>query len=89
MSADLAQDVADLAEECEDEIQESKGSARLGRRVDAMIGKIDTTLLSLETDSNTTLKEMREDRFVVGGGYIPGLNQSLGKSLLPRHSLFY
>ncbi len=58
------QDVADLAEECEDEIQESKGSVRLGRRVDAMIGKLDTALLSLETEGNATLKEMREERLV-------------------------
>ena len=64
--------MADLAEEFEDEIQESKGSARLGRRVDAMIGKIDATLQSLETEDNTTLKEMREERFVVGNE-MPGL----------------
>ncbi len=60
------QDVADLAEACEDELQESKGSARLGRRVDAMISKLDLALHSLETQDNVTLNEMREDRYGVG-----------------------
>ena len=55
--------MADLAEQCEDEIQESKGSVRLGRQVDAMIKKIDSALQSLENSAdNTTLKEMREER---------------------------
>lgn len=56
--------MADLAEECQDEIQESKGSARLGRRVDAMINTIDRALQSLETGDNVTLNEMREERSV-------------------------
>ena len=54
--------MADLAEECKDEIQESKGSVRLGRRVDAMIATIDSTLQSLETADSNALKEMREER---------------------------
>ena len=41
-------DVASLVEECENELQESKASAILGRRVDAMISKIDSTLHKLE-----------------------------------------
>ena len=48
--------------ECKDEIQESKGSARLGRRVDSMISKIDNALQNLETGDNVTLDEMREER---------------------------
>lgn len=43
------QDVADLAEECKSrELEESKGSVRLGKRVDSMLGKIEATLEKLE-----------------------------------------
>ena len=51
------QDVEDLAKECEDELQESKGSARLGRRVDAMINKLDQALQELEDDLVSTKPE--------------------------------
>ena len=64
LSPYVFKDVADLVEECEDEISESKGSARLGRRVDAMLSKIDLTLQGLEPEGNTTLHEMREERLV-------------------------
>ncbi|KAL5470878.1 hypothetical protein EMCRGX_G028925 [Ephydatia muelleri] len=55
------EDVADLAEECKSrELEESKGSVRLGKRVDSMLGKIEATLEKLEgasknePDKNTT-----------------------------------
>ena len=51
------QDVEDLAKECEDELQESKASARLGRKVDAMIGKLDQALQELEDDLVSTSPE--------------------------------
>ena len=51
------QDVEDLAKECEDELQESKASARLGRKVDAMIGRLDQALQELEDDLVSTSPE--------------------------------
>lgn len=57
--------MADLAEECEDELQESKASVRLGRRVDAMISKIDSTLQNLEgttAEDNSTLDTTGRER---------------------------
>lgn len=51
MSGYCVQDVAELAEECvaaEEELAESKASARLGKRVEAMISRLDSTLLQLE-----------------------------------------
>ena len=59
------QDVADLAEECEDELVESKASVRLGRQVDAMISRVDRTLESLEgtnAEDNKTLSKMTVDQ---------------------------
>ena len=63
----LPQDVADLAVECKDEeLKESKGSARLGRKVDALISKIDQTILQLEsgfvTEGNGALQKAQEKR---------------------------
>ena len=47
--------MADLAEECKgQELGESKGSVRLGKRVDAMLSKIETTLEKLEGASKTS-----------------------------------
>lgn len=59
--------MADLAVECQDEeLKESKGSARLGRRVEAMISKIDTTLQTLHDDlvdsSDSALEQMQKER---------------------------
>ena len=51
------QDVEDLAKECEDELQESKASARLGRKVDAMITKLDQALQHLGDDLVSTSPE--------------------------------
>jgi hypothetical protein len=51
------QDVEDLAKECEDELQESKASARLGRKVDAMIGRLDQALQEVEDDLVSTSPE--------------------------------
>ncbi len=53
--------------ECQDEeLQESKGSARLGRRVEAMISKIDTTLQTLQKDlvdsSDSALERMQTEQ---------------------------
>ena len=62
------QDVADLAVECgaEAELKESKGSVRLGQRVEAMIGKLDQALQrlgsELVTSNNGTLQKMQEER---------------------------
>ena len=50
----MQQDVADLAEECKGrELEESKGSVRLGKRVDTMLSKIESTLEKLEGASNS------------------------------------
>ncbi len=62
-----SQDVADLAVECTDEeLQESKASARLGRRVEAMISKVDMTLQTLQSDfvssGDSALRRMQEER---------------------------
>ena len=63
-----AQDVADLAVECgeEAELKESKGSVRLGKRVEAMISKLDQALQRLGseivTSKNGTLQRMQEER---------------------------
>ena len=51
------QDVEDLAKECEDELRESKASARLGRKVDAMISRLDQALQQLEDDLVSTSPE--------------------------------
>ena len=51
------QDVEDLAKECEDELQESKASVRLGRKVDAMIARLDEALQTLEDDLVSTSPE--------------------------------
>lgn len=42
------QDVADLAEEAADEVVESKGSERLGKRVESMLKQIDETIGQLD-----------------------------------------
>ena len=63
-----AQDVADLAVECgeEAELKESKGQIRLGKRVEAMIGKLDQALQRLgneiATSKNGTLQRMQKER---------------------------
>ena len=57
------QDVADLAGECQDEeLQESKGSVRLGRRVEAMINQVDVALQRLEASSDSVLRRLQEER---------------------------
>ena len=63
------QDVAVLAEECaaaDEELTESKGSARLGKRVEAMISRLDDTLQQLENDyiadGSQGLEGVQEDR---------------------------
>ena len=63
------QDVADLAVECgEEELKESKGSARLGRRVEAMISQLDHALLTMEEElvgegsASTVLHRMQEEQ---------------------------
>ena len=62
------QDVADLAVECgaEAELKESKGSVRLGQRVEAMIGNLDQALQrlgnELVTSNNGTLQKMQKER---------------------------
>ena len=58
--------MADLAVECRDEeLKESKGSARLGRRVESMISKIDQAVQRLDRDfvssSNGALQRMQEE----------------------------
>lgn len=64
-----AQDVAELAEECrgaEEELTESKASARLGKKVEAMISRLDSTLLQLEkdyiADGSQGLADIQEDK---------------------------
>ena len=69
-SLSLPQDVAELAEECakvHEELSESKGSARLGKRVDTMIHRLDETLRGLERDyveegSDGVLQKMQKDK---------------------------
>ena len=63
---EYCEDVADLAVECRDEeLKESKGSARLGRRVESMISKIDQAVQRLDRDfvssSNGALQRMQEE----------------------------
>ena len=61
-----SQDVADLAEECHDEVVESKGSVRLGRRVESIIGQIDQTISQLEGElvGETRLHQLQQERYV-------------------------
>ena len=64
---EYCEDVADLAVECRDEeLKESKGSARLGRRVESMISKIDQAVQRLDRDfvssSDGSLQKMQEER---------------------------
>ena len=72
--------MADLAEECKDELVESTASVRLGRRVDAMISRLDMTLQSLDgttAENNRTLKTMTRDKSVDErrrGGVVGGVN---------------
>ena len=50
----------------EAELKESKGSVRLGQRVEAMIGKLDQALQrlgnELVTSNNGTLQKMQKER---------------------------
>ena len=59
------QDVADLAEECHDEVVESKGSVRLGRRVESIISQIDQTISQLEGElvGETRLHQLQQERY--------------------------
>ena len=63
------QDIADLAQECsegEEKLEESIASERLGRRVEAMLSKVDKTLSNLERDFVT-----RDE----GDDTVPGLEK--------------
>ena len=56
-----------MAEECQDELVESKASVRLGRRVDALINSLDHALQSLDgttAEDNKTLHTMAAERSV-------------------------
>lgn len=70
-SSFILKDVADLVEECEGEdvsLKESKASVRLGRRVEVMLDKIDSTLHRLESeyvadkDSKSSVRTLKENQ---------------------------
>jgi len=56
--------VADLAEECRDEVVESKGSVRLGKKVESIISQIDQTVSQLEAElvGDTKLYQLQQER---------------------------
>ncbi|XP_064382763.1 mitochondrial proton/calcium exchanger protein-like [Halichondria panicea] len=59
---EYVEDVADLAVEAADEVVESKGSVRLGKRVEAMLREIDTTVTQLEGVDETQLNQLQQQR---------------------------
>ena len=48
--------------EAADEVVESKGSVRLGKRVEAMLREIDTTVTQLEGVDETQLNQLQQQR---------------------------